>query len=475
MLSDSPPATKPTTQRSRSAPETLGSFDALAGELLAAANGRPGLAACELPLVHVKELLGNGLHEARVRADVSWRAANEGVSLLGFGSALQLDGPRGESFEHARSAASPFLDSPNFVTCTELVRPRFFGGGRFQPNGINDDPRWEDFGGWQLRMPRYLVAVSADATLGSVTAFLDGSETRASLSEQLSEDLDRALRLEPSHSGDRPRELGLSIDTYPEAVKTATEEISDGMYSKVVLARQKVVSELEPISIDAILSRLADRYPNCFIFRYRVDGGSWVGASPELLVSLRDGEAHAASLAASRPRGATTEEDERFAGELMSSHKEREEHRFVVAASTRALAPLSRSLEAPGEPTLLQLPNIQHLYTPITCLVNDGVNILDLVAQMHPTPAVGAWPRGETLATIERLEGMDRGWYAAPIGWLDLNGDGEFAVALRSALIQGNQATLYAGAGIVQESDPQSELAETELKFRPLMYALADD
>jgi isochorismate synthase len=475
MLSQTPTYASPAPHGTATALSVHAAMEAVAGQFLSVAAGRPGLASCDLPSGISGSLLGTGLCEARARANLSWRGANDDLTLLGFGTAFRLGGPRGETFEHARDSFDAVIREASFVTTSDATRPRFFGGGRFQPNGANADPRWESFEGWQLVMPRFLLAVGHQGVNASATVMLTGKETVDSLTARLETDFAESLKIEPTRIGDAPLEAGLTPDAYPAAVATATQEISDGLYAKVVLARQRVMSKGGPIRIDTLLERLSQRYPNCFVFRYATDDASWVGASPELLVSLSKGEAHATSLAASRPRGSNEQEDARLGHELLSSDKERQEHRFVVEASKAALEPLSRTLCFPDEPTLLRLPNIQHLYTPITCEVKSGINILDLVAQMHPTPAVGTWPRGETLATIERLEGMDRGWYAAPIGWADLNGDGEFAVALRSALVHGNHATLYAGAGIVHGSDPEAELAETELKFRPLTYALSDD
>ncbi len=465
----------PTLPGKESDGPSSGAMRSVAEDLLCAGNGHARLAARDLPSDLATTLLGAGLEASRARATVSWRSPNRIVDLLGFGEALRLEGARGQSFENARLALDAELTNPMSVRTSRETRPRFFGGGRFQPNGVHADPRWESFGGWRFVLPRFLVAFTQGTAKASVAVLLSGTETLEDLATRLSTDFRTALQSEPNHVMDRPENVGLGPESYERAVATATEEIGRGWYEKVVLARQRVISQREPIDQASVLERLSGRYPNCFVFKFESDTASWIGASPELLVSLQGGEAHAASLAASRPRGATEEADRKLATELMSDHKERDEHQFVVAASKAALEPLSQSLTAPEEPTLLRLPNIQHLYTPITCHVKSQVNILDLVAQMHPTPAVGTWPRGETLATIERLEGMDRGWYAAPIGWVDLNGDGEFAVALRSALVQGNHATLYAGAGIVEESDPESELAETELKLRPLLYALSDD
>ena len=445
----------------------------IAKRMAAIAGGRPGFVTCSLTSDVIDALLGPDLDDARNRATASWRAAHDGRELLGFGTASSLEGPRQSTLGDARRAMAAELRRPLFGDPAPETRPRFFGGARFQSDGALDDARWDGFGGWRFTLPTFLVAVRNGIASGSATLCCRGGETASDLEARLDPDLRDALGSCQTRPSRASAQEGLDKSSYLDAVATATEAIRRGAYEKVVLARRRVEKRKGPIDTGATVGKLAERYPNCFVFKYQVGDRDWIGASPELLVSLADGVARVASLAASRPRGESPEDDRRLADELMSSRKERAEHSFVVTASKEALAPLSTSMTAPKEPSLLRLPNIQHLFTPIRSEVRAGVDILDLVKAMHPTPAVGTWPRGETLHAIERIEGMDRGWYAAPIGWVDLDGQGEFAVGLRSALVQGNNATLYAGAGIVAESDPAAELAETELKFQPLLWALS--
>ena len=180
------------------------------------------------------------------------------------------------------------------------------------------------------------------------------------------------------------------------------------------------------------------------------------------------------ALAGSAPRGGTPEADERLGEELLASPKNREEHQVVVEAVRAALAPLTVHLEVAPEPRLLKLPTIQHLFTPVRGRLAPGATLLDVVARMHPTPAVGGSPKEAALALIRRLEGWDRGWYAGPIGWLDGAGNGAFAVALRSGLLRGGQAALFAGCGIMGASQPEEEYREWQVKLRPMLAALEE-
>lgn len=189
-------------------------------------------------------------------------------------------------------------------------------------------------------------------------------------------------------------------------------------------------------------------------------------------MSLRNGAVSAHGLAGSIGRGATPEEDARLGAQLLASAKDLAEHEIVVRTIRENLADICTDLHAPAAPTLLKLRNVQHLFTPISSTIVAGRTIFDLIERLHPTPAVGGRPREQALDWIREHEQLDRGWYAGPVGWLDAGGDGEFAVALRSALTEGNQAVLFAGCGIVADSDPAREYQESQIKLRAMLGAL---
>ncbi len=246
-----------------------------------------------------------------------------------------------------------------------------------------------------------------------------------------------------------------------------------GDYDNVVLSRTCDVSFDQPVDPVLALANLERRYPNAHRFLIEVlPGHAFFGATPELLAAVEDGALRTAALAGSRRRGATHAEDDALAAELMATPKERHEHAVVVDALREMLAPMARSLDIPDTPTLYRLSNIQHLYTPVRAQLDAGYHALDVVERLHPTPALGGYPRAEAIDAIKRLETVERGWYASPVGWIDPNGDGTFAVAHRSAVSAGDSARLYAGAGIVADSDPDREWEETGLKFKPLLEAL---
>jgi menaquinone-specific isochorismate synthase len=259
---------------------------------------------------------------------------------------------------------------------------------------------------------------------------------------------------------------------FKRSVTRALRSIAQGQLDKIVLAKALDITASQSFDWIGSLANLRDRYPNCYLFSASCGTGeTFIGASPERLVAVHDRQLKTEALAGSAPRGETLEEDQRFAAQLLDSDKEAREHQLVIDFITQRLA----SLDIPAQlapPRLLRLSNIQHRHTPITAQMPAQGHILDVVGGLHPTPAVAGWPREIACQHIPLYEDFDRGWYAAPIGWVDTQGNGEFAVGIRSALLQGNRARLFAGAGIVAGSDPEKELNEVEMKLQALLQAL---
>ncbi|GAA1018117.1 isochorismate synthase [Acrocarpospora pleiomorpha] len=248
---------------------------------------------------------------------------------------------------------------------------------------------------------------------------------------------------------------------WEHAVATAVKEITGGRLDKVVLARDLIATADRRIDPRALLARLASRYPECYTFSV----GGLVGATPELLVRHTGRAIESLVLAGTSPTGADP-------ADLFCSEKNQYEHVCAVTSVRDALAPLCETLDVPDRPELLVLPNVQHLASRVTGRLSDGASVLDVVAAMHPTAAVGGTPTETALEVIRELEDMDRGGYAGPVGWIDARGDGEWGIALRCAAITGDRARLFAGCGIMGESDPAGELAEAQAKLRVMRYAL---
>jgi menaquinone-specific isochorismate synthase len=262
----------------------------------------------------------------------------------------------------------------------------------------------------------------------------------------------------------------LDEESFVRAVEAARDAIRNGRLDKVVLSLQVVATSAAPFDQRAVLGRLAAEYPQCYSFAF----DAFVGASPELLVRREGRALRSQPLAGSSRRGATPEEDAGLGAALLASHKDRWEHDLAVVTVVEALHPLCRTLRIDPEPSLLRLANVQHLATEVVGeLSGDPVpDALSIAGAVHPTAAVCGTPSRRALALIRELEGPNRGRYAGPVGWVGANGDGEWAIALRCAELSGTAARLFAGCGIVAQSDPMAELEEARLKLRPVRSAL---
>jgi menaquinone-specific isochorismate synthase len=253
------------------------------------------------------------------------------------------------------------------------------------------------------------------------------------------------------------------------SVAATVAAVRAGRFDKVVLAREVTVVANRPFLPADILRRLQALYPSCMIF----STGIFLGASPELLISRQGRRVRSHPLAGTVARSGDPTADAALTGRLLASPKEREEHRLVVDKVAATLRPVCRALDVPETPAIVALRNVSHLGTLIEGeLDGDTLTALDLVARLHPTPAVAGSPTDAAVAYLRSVEGFDRGCYTGPVGWMDSRGDGEWAVAVRSAQVRGDTARLFAGNGIVADSDPAAELAETQLKLQALLAAV---
>jgi salicylate biosynthesis isochorismate synthase/menaquinone-specific isochorismate synthase len=248
--------------------------------------------------------------------------------------------------------------------------------------------------------------------------------------------------------------------------------IRQGRLEKVVLAREVNVQAPGPYDAGAVLGLLREEFPSCYVFAVGRGDAVFLAASPELLVRREGQRASTVALAGSIGRSADPAVDDHLGERLLRSAKDREENAIVARRISQVLSPHAVWVTAAPEPVLVKVANIQHLATPIRAQLATPVPVVELAGALHPTPAVGGEPRAAATELIPALEGLDRGWYAGAIGWTDGTGDGELCVALRCALLRGAEARLYAGCGIVRDSDPAAELAETEIKLGALLPAL---
>ncbi len=260
---------------------------------------------------------------------------------------------------------------------------------------------------------------------------------------------------------------------FGESVTQALEDIDAGAFEKIVLAREQKLVANQAFHPLEILNVLRDRYPDCYSFSFaNGKGQSFIGASPERLVKVSNGELATDALAGSARRGLSAREDASLGAGLLNSEKDRHEQKVVLDSICRRLEALGVQVHTDASPSLKCLSNVQHLYNEVRGQLTEGLSLLDLVEQLHPSPAVGGSPRKESCDRIPQYEPFSRGLYAGPIGWVNSDLEGEFIVAIRSALIDGDSAYLYAGVGIVKGSVPAIEVQETDLKFKALLENL---
>lgn len=443
-------------------------------------------------LVSVSEPLGPGhdpsaIAAASRRPGESWFCMEQperaATALATLGVALELVEAGARRFTDLearwqRLCEHALCDAPDAHPGVGLLA---VAGFAFDERG-GQSATWEGFAPASLVVPEVALARRGEQTwitwtvalrggdddgMGSAGAVLDAVRRRAA------ELVERPLPLlDPSPVGRFTVESPIPPAHYEEAVARAVERIKSGAMEKIVLAREVHVHAPADYDAAAILDVLRGGFSGCFVYAVGRGDATFVGATPELLIRREGMRASTVALAGSIRRGTDPATDDHLADSLLHSDKNRHENGVVAKRIKAALAPFSVWVTAPDEPVVVRVANIQHLATPIRAQLSDAVGALTLAGALFPTPAVGGEPHAVTSGLIPALEGLDRGWYAGALGWTDATGDGEFCVALRCALLRGRLAYCYAGAGIVADSDPAAELAETEVKLGALLPVL---
>jgi salicylate biosynthesis isochorismate synthase/menaquinone-specific isochorismate synthase len=339
-------------------------------------------------------------------------------------------------------------------------------------------PDWSDFAPASLHVPEAALVRRSDdvtLTLAALAAADDTPDDIIARVERRAAELRTAPLplLDPDPAGTTRVVSTMPPEHYEAAVQRAVERIRSGALEKIVLAREVAVHAPAAHDAAAVFSVLREAFPSCFVFCAGRGDAAFVAASPELLVRREGLRASSLALAGSTRRSADPAVDDHLGERLLQSTKDRSEQRIVTDRILRTLEPHAVWTTAAPEPVIVKVVNIQHLATPIRAQLATPVPAVELAGILHPTPAVGGEPFDRAQPLIPALEGLDRGWYAGPVGWTDANEDGEFCVALRCALLRGRVARCYAGVGVVAGSDPAAELAETEIKLAALLPVLA--
>ncbi|MBK5111402.1 MAG: isochorismate synthase [Thermoleophilia bacterium] len=408
-----------------------------------------------------------------------WQEPDRDFALAALGRAHSVMARGGERFRDA-AAECAHLSGDAIVTGDTESGPTtglvWTGGFAFSGEGAVS-PAWSSFEPAAMILPELSLQKGPEGTYITLNALTGPGIDPARVTDDL---LGRAAGLV---SGD----LGL-IDPHPtfrseiesttspgrfeQAVAAAVERIRSGEIAKVVLAREVRVRSGSAHDPGSIFAAIREGFPTCFNFCVGTPEAAFIGASPELLVRCVGRGVTTVGLAGSTRRSSDPAVDDHLAEKLLSSPKDRGEQELVVRRIVKALSRLSVWVEAASEPEIIKVANIQHLGTPVFAQLAEPHTAIELAGLLHPTPAVGGEPWKKAERVMTEVEQLDRGWYAGPVGWMDGSGDGEFCVALRSALLRDRDAHLYAGVGVVADSDPAEELAETEIKLSALLPLL---
>lgn len=402
-----------------------------------------------------------------------WLSHDKTSEFAALGSCKELiaEDDRFETIKFAWTKLSEeaWIDNPSSQDGTGLA---VFGGFAFDPKKKTSE-KWGSFPAGMFVLPAFLIARHGDECFATMNILVNEHDDQETIRDRW-DHFSSLLKKEDERLQD------LKIDSIEELEKEswintvckAKADIQAGEADKIVLARELIIELKETAMAGKVVKRLLEQQQNSYIFAFERDDSCFVGATPERLVRVSDGEVLSTCLAGTAPRGSNAVQDELIAKELLDDAKNRSEHQFVVKMISDALKKYCSFIDIPENPSVQRLKNLQHLYTPVTAKLNEHAHLLDIAHELHPTPALGGTPKEEAMAFIREHELLDRGWYGAPIGWMDDRGNGELAVAIRSGLVKDAQVSLFAGCGIVADSDPQTEYEETKMKFRPMLQAL---
>ncbi len=409
-----------------------------------------------------------------------WEQPDRGFAVAGLGAATEVVSRGTDRFSDlaagcSRAAHDRVAEEPTGLPAG--AGPVWSTGFAFAPEG-GGSPLWSSLPPALAVLPEVAIATVEGHSFLTVCAVPGKAGSSDQLLQRIAGRL-AALRSAPLTPADPHPSAPSSIsgryppERYEEIVATAVERIRASEVEKVVLARELTVEAPAAIDPAGKLGALRDLFPSCFCFCFGSPEAAFIGASPELLIRRSGPVAATVALAGTTGRSADPAVDDHLGEAMMRSPKVRDEHGIVVRRIERTLRPHSVWVHAEGEPFVVKVGNLQHLATPMRAQLAESHSAIELAGYLHPTPAIGGEPREPALALIDELEGIDRGWYTGPVGWMDVAEDGEFCVGLRSALLRDREAHLFAGCGIVAESDPAAELQESELKFEVLLPLLA--
>ncbi|MDF2790694.1 MAG: isochorismate synthase [Neobacillus sp.] len=408
-----------------------------------------------------------------------WKDPSEEVVLIGIGISKQIQSDQAtDRFFHVEEEWRNFLkDGLIFNPFNESgLGPVMFGGFSFDPLKVKT-PLWSKYADSLFHVPKFMLTIVKGQTYLTTNIVCTPNDDYTLLEKVMNERTQLLLLTSAKHDTNvKPAKLlemkEISPQQWKQTVDDVVEELKTGSLKKVVLARELRLLFDDQVKADVILENLYNQQRDSFIFVFESNGDCFIGATPERLVKKQGENVFSTCLAGSIRRGKNEEEDIILGQTLLNDQKNINEHGFVVEMIKEALEESCEEIILPDKPQLMKIRDIQHLYTPVIGKCQKDASLLLLVERLHPTPALGGLPKKEAVEKIRQVEELDRGFYAGPLGWVDYRGNGEFSVSIRSGLIQGKEASLFAGCGVVANSDSESEYLETSLKFTPMLRAL---
>jgi menaquinone-specific isochorismate synthase len=406
-----------------------------------------------------------------------WKDPTEDVFLIGIGIIQKIQSDQAaDRFFHVEGRWKEFLKESIIENPYEenAVGPVMFGGFSFDPFK-EKTILWSNYSESQFHVPKYMLSIVKGQAFITTNIIFTQHDDPSFIEKAINErtQLFHSLKNDYTFKSTTLLETKeISPNSWKDSVDEVVKDLKEGLMKKVVLARELRLLFDDHVEAESVLTNLLAEQRESFIFAFESQNDCFIGASPERLVKKQGDAVFSTCLAGSIPRGKTSDEDRVLGETLLNDQKNLIEHQFVVEMIKGALEESCEEITLPSQPQLMKMRDIQHLYTPVIGKSKKDSSLLHFVDRLHPTPALGGLPKAAAVDKIRQVEELDRGLYAGPLGWVDYKSNGEFAVSIRSGLIQGKETSLFAGCGIVADSDSESEYLETSLKFRPMLTAL---
>jgi menaquinone-specific isochorismate synthase len=409
-----------------------------------------------------------------------WKDPSNQLFIIGIGICKQIESDQAaDRFFHVEKEWDTFLENAIIFDKhhTKATGPTAFGGFSFDPLKLKS-VLWEKFSDSLFHVPKFMLTLIKGQAYLTTNVVVSANE-HMSLFDNIEKERQQLLKEVHLHKVGQFVQLETKEEKNTENWKKTVTKVAEELKTnkgnalkKVVLARELRLLFDGYVQSELVLKNLLNEQNESFVFALESKGDCFTGASPERLVKKSGEDVYSTCLAGSIKRGRNEAEDECLGKELLTDHKNLMEHSYVVEMIKEAMEDTCFGVELPDQPQLLKMKHIQHLYTPVIGKTNAETPILRFVEKLHPTPALGGLPKQLAVEKIREVEELDRGFYGGPLGWLDYKGNGEFAVSIRSGLLQGKEASIFAGCGVVEDSNADLEFEETSIKFKPMLSAL---